>query len=471
MAVALTIMKSGSDTYNDGSWSGWRTTGDTNTSETMTGLTNGTIYAYQIRAVNSAGAGPASNTATATPQVPAGVPDAPTNLTATPGDGQASLSWTAPNDNGSPIIRYEFRSDTYNDGTWSSWASTNRLSTSVTLIQMVNGTLYGFQIRAVNSVGEGAASNTVTVTSQAVTLVSVPDAPTHLTATAGNTSVYLSWRAPVNYGGSTITDFEYRYDTNNNGTWESWTSIGSTYTNYFITGLTNATTYAFQIRAVNSAGAGAASSSATATPATATPTNETSPGPPQYLDADADNGSVTLWWDAPDSDGNTPITDYEYQYRESSGSWSSWTSTGSTSTSYTVGGLTNGTTYEFQVQARNVIGTGTSSGTVSATPNTTVPDSPTGLSTSTGSSTGTIDLSWSAPSNDGGAAITGYEYAYTKYTNGRWGTWTSYSSTGSTSTSYTVSGLESGELYRFRVRAVNSVGSSRSSRVANTYAR
>ena len=121
------------------------------------------------------------------------------------------------------------------------------------------------------------------------------------------------------------------------------------------------------------------------------------------------------------------------------------------------------------MRARNVIGTSEASNTETATPNATKPAMPSGLSASRGSTTGTINLSWTAP-DDGGAAITRYEYKYVKYNNG-WKNWTGWFSTSSTSASFTVTGLESGELYRFRVRAVNSVGNSRSSKVAQTRAR
>ena len=165
------------------------------------------------------------------------------------------------------------------------------------------------------------------------------------------------------------------------------------------------------------------------------------------------------------------ITDYEYRYRSSGGSWGSWSSAGISDAefpSYTVTGLTNGTSYEFQIRARNGVGVGDPTSTLTETPEARKPDAPTSLSASSGSTSGTIVLSWTAP-DDGGSVITGYQYKYCKYDNG-WHNWTDLSSTGSTSTSYTVSGLESGGVYRFRVVAVNSVGSSSSSKAAQTTA-
>ena len=229
--------------------------------------------------------------------------------------------------------------------------------------------------------------------------------------------------------------------------------------------LINGTTYEFEVRAKN--GAGTSLSAA----ASATPTNTAVPGVLLYFDTFSLNGAVDLWWDPPEYDGGSPITDYEYQYRESGGNWNGWTSAGNANEElpeYTVTGLTNGTAYEFQVRARNAVGPGPETEILSETPNAKKPDAPTGLSATAGTTAGTIELTWTAP-NANGSAITGYKFTYCKYNNG-WHGWTQLSPTGSTSTSFTVTGLETGETYRFRVAATNSVGDSRTSVAAQTNA-
>ncbi len=80
--------------------------------------------------------------------------------------------------------------------------------------------------------------------------------------------------------------------------------------------------------------------------------SQTVPGAPTNLMAVATDGQVTLTWDAPEDDGGTPITDYEYQINGTG----NWISTGSTATTYTVTGLDNDTEYTFQVRAVNRIG-------------------------------------------------------------------------------------------------------------------
>ena len=166
------------------------------------------------------------------------------------------------------------------------------------------------------------------------------------------------------------------------------------------------------------------------------------PDVPHSLDAMPGNGQVMLSWVQPS--GGAEVTGYEYE-QDVSGTW---ISTGSTDTSYTVTGLTNGQSYTFRVRAVNSAGrSAASTASASVTP-ATVPGAPTGLSATV--SHEQVELNWTAPASNGGEPITDYEYE-----QGGSGTWIS---TVGTATSYTVMGLTNGQPYRFRVRALNSVG-------------
>ena len=76
------------------------------------------------------------------------------------------------------------------------------------------------------------------------------------------------------------------------------------------------------------------------------------PDAPTNLLADGDNEQVALAWEAPEDDGGSEITDYEYRI-DGEGEW---ISIGSTLTTHTVTSLVNGTEYTFQVRAVNRIG-------------------------------------------------------------------------------------------------------------------
>ena len=91
------------------------------------------------------------------------------------------------------------------------------------------------------------------------------------------------------------------------------------------------------------------------------------PGAVRDLTVAGGDGQVVLTWDAPASDGGAAITDYEYRYR-TGGSYGAWISTGSTETTHTVTGLDNGAAYSFQVRAVNRIGKGRTSNRADAAP-------------------------------------------------------------------------------------------------------
>lgn len=122
----------------------------TATSFLDTGLTNGTSYSWTVVAVNGTAASTASATVTATPLAPA--PTAPTGLTATAGNAQVSLTWTA----SANATSYRV----YRGGVLvSSPTSTAYVDTGLT-----NGTTYSYYVVAVTDTTPSAPSSTVTAT-------------------------------------------------------------------------------------------------------------------------------------------------------------------------------------------------------------------------------------------------------------------------------------------------------------------
>ena len=103
-------------------------------------------------------------------------------------------------------------------------------------------------------------------------------------------------------------------------------------------------------------------------------TPATAPDAPTGLEATPGDGSVTLQWTAPDHDGGSEITSYQYR-QKTTGSYGVWedipmSAPGETNEgSFTVSsGLTNDTAYTFQVQAVNAEGGSGPSNEASATP-------------------------------------------------------------------------------------------------------
>ena len=135
--------------------------------DTITGLTNGTMYTFAVHAVNAAGAGPPSASASATP---AGRPGAPT-LAVEAGDGQVVLRWSEPANNGSPLLSYEYRQRSEGTSWLPDWTTVDggASADSLMVTELTNGTLYTFGLRAVNAVGAGDSTEVV-ATPQALIL-------------------------------------------------------------------------------------------------------------------------------------------------------------------------------------------------------------------------------------------------------------------------------------------------------------
>ena len=152
----------------------------TTTSYTDTGLTGGTTYYYVVSAAYSAGPNAGgesadSSEASATPQGLA-TPSAPAVLTATPGNGQVALSWSA----SSGATSYNVKRATVSGGPYTTIASPS--STSYTNSGLTNGTTYYYVVSAVNSAGESGNSSQVSATPQPPAAAA---APTNLTASSG----------------------------------------------------------------------------------------------------------------------------------------------------------------------------------------------------------------------------------------------------------------------------------------------
>ena len=124
---------------------------------TITGLTNGTSYSIYLKAVNANGDSSASAAVSVTPST---TPSAPTSLTATAGDGQATISFTSGSDGGSAITNYKYSTN----GTTYTALSPVDSSSPITIPGLTNGTVYTIYLKAINASGDSSASSSVSVT-------------------------------------------------------------------------------------------------------------------------------------------------------------------------------------------------------------------------------------------------------------------------------------------------------------------
>lgn len=136
----------------------------TTTSYTNTGLTNGTPYYYVVSAVNSAGESANSSEVTATPVAP---PAAPTGLSATSGNAQVVLSWTA----STGATGYHVKRGTTSGGPYTQVAAP--AASPYTDTGLTNGTPYYYVVSATNAGGESGNSTEATATPIGTTSVTV----------------------------------------------------------------------------------------------------------------------------------------------------------------------------------------------------------------------------------------------------------------------------------------------------------
>jgi len=210
-----------------------------------------------------------------------------------------------------------------------------------------------------------------------------------------------------------------------------------------VTSLTNGTSYTFTVHATNAAGNGPESAPSNAV------TPSTIPGKPTNVTAVAGNTQATVSFTAP-SDGGLPITGYTVTSNPGS-----FTGTGASSPIDVIG-LTNGTSYTFTLHATNANGDGPESDPSNPVTPCTVPGAPTGV-VATGDNALAI-VAFTAPVDDGGAAITGYTVTSTPG---------SITASGASSP-IIVTSLTNGTSYTFTVHATNAAGNGPESAPSNS---
>ena len=280
-----------------------------------------------------------------------------------------------------------------------------------------------------------------------------PGAPTIGSAVLGFESATVSWTAPASEGGSPLTG--YVVTPYIGSVAQTPVVFPSTATTQTVTGLTNGTTYTFTVAATNAVATGSESAASNAvTPAVTVPTA------PTIGIAIAGNQAATVSWSAPASDGGSPVTAYVITAYVGFAPVKTVIA-GPLATTRTVTGLTNGTTYRFRVRAHNNLGAGSFSKTSNAvTPPPMAPGAPTIGTATSGYELATI--SWTAPAYNGGSPLTGY--IVTPYI----GFFAQPSQTfNSTGTIQTFTGLSNGVTYRFKVAAINGIGTGPTSKVTN----
>jgi fibronectin type 3 domain-containing protein len=267
-------------------------------------------------------------------------PAAPSGVAATAGNAQVNLTWNAV---ASATGYYVKRSTTSGTEAQIATPSTNSYSDST----VTNGTKYFYVVSAYNTYGQSGNSTEVSATPA----LSVPAAPTGLTATAGNAQVMLVWTASAG-----ATSYNVKRSTTNGSGYQTVSS--PTTSSFTDKPLTNGTIYYYVVTAVNSSGESSASTQASATPAAA----PQPPAAPTGLTATAGNAQVSLTWTA--SAGAT-----SYHVKRSTTSGTGYTQIAAPiAANFLDATVANGTPYFYVVSALNAAGESANSSQATATP-------------------------------------------------------------------------------------------------------
>jgi hypothetical protein len=491
----------GGATDSSGPWSALIATGTT-----MNGL-----YSYGNSPTFPTSTSSASNYWVSPVMVPDIAPGQVTGVSATSGNGQATVTWNAPSTGGSPTT---YTVTPYKNGIaqTATPVTGNPPATSTTISGLTAGASYTFTVQASNSQGNGAvsaASNAVTIGAS-----SAPGAPTGVGATAANAQALVSWTAPTANGGSPITG--YQITVIPSGGFSTTVPVNSaTATSATVSSLTNGTSYTFKVAAINSIGTGTASAASSAVTPGNTLFDFATPQTADSGDSSAVNLGVKF---TPASSGTvTGIRFYKASTNTGTHIGSLYSSTGTllaqaTFTNESASGwqtvmfsqpvqVTTGTTYVaaylaplghysdtpqgFASAVTNGPLTAPASGSVTpgnglytygsaaAFPSSsfgatnywvdvlfqpptsgqaTAPGAPTGVSVAVAN--GQASVSWTAPSSNGGSPITGYQVKVIP----SGGTTTTVPVNSGTATSTTITGLSDGTSYTFTVAAINAIG-------------
>jgi len=385
----------------------WSTT-PVATSATATGLAPGS---YSVTVTDAHGC-----TATATTTVSTATLVAPTSLSVTGiTSSGAELHWAPVAGAASYNIEYRHSGTT-------TWSTTTSTVDSVALTGLGYAYTYQFQVQAVCSGGTTSSYSTMDSFTTLTCLY-----PSGITVSSiTSTSAVISWT-----GVSGATSYTIGYRISGTTTWHDTTVTVTTCT---LTGLTDTTTYNYDVQTTCTGGG----TSAFSTVSNFTTLNAPACGIPTALAVSSvTSSSAILSWT-----GVTGATSYSIKYRTTAGT--TWTTVTSTTTSYTLTGLAAGTGYLYEVAAICPSGTSAYSSYITfVTLSCIVPSSPTSASVTSSSAI----VSWSA--SPGAVSYTlGYRVSGT----------TTWHDTTVTGTSVTLTGLLTSTTYQYEVETVCSGG-------------
>ncbi|RYD81016.1 MAG: hypothetical protein EOP84_11555, partial [Verrucomicrobiaceae bacterium] len=296
----------------------------------VSGLTNGTKYYFVVRGVAGGLESGNSVEVNATPIA------VPTGLSATGGNGQVALNWSAAAGAPAYKVKYGTAAGSYPN-------SVVAAGTSAVVTGLANGTTYYFVVTGTNTVGESDPS----ASASAIPALAPPMAPANFTAVGGTAKATLSWSASAG-----ATSYKILRGTTP-GSYVDTVVANYSGTSYVDGGRTNGTAYYYVVQAANSMGSSPNSIEGAATPIAI----------PGTFIATGGDGQIDLDWTSV-----LGATGYSVKTSSSYSGPFTTIATNISATNYTVTGLVNNTAYYFVVTGTNTVGESSPSSVAGAAP-------------------------------------------------------------------------------------------------------
>lgn len=187
---------------------------------------------------------------------PPSPPGTPTSVTATAGQGSATVSWT-PAADGQPVTSFTVHNSSASNGVpapdvlVAAAPGTTIVPTTATIPNLTVGVTYQFEVLATN--GQGSSAFSLPSNGVIPFALTAPSAPTNVVGVAGDASVSVAWTAPASNGNTPITTYTVTALTGGLPAGITVTVAGNS-TGALVNGLTDGTTYTFTVHATNAIG-------------------------------------------------------------------------------------------------------------------------------------------------------------------------------------------------------------------------
>jgi Subtilase family/Fibronectin type III domain len=423
-------------------WSTLVSTAATNLATSVSAPSKGQTWTYRVLASTQAGASvPSSLVSISVATTVPGAVQSPSAILS--GTADVTVRWAVPSDNGGLTLT-GFLVERLIDGAWVTAAQLPATSFTFTSPRALPGVLNAFRITTANSLGNSPASQAVSVLTPYVAAT----APQNFTAVynASTQRVSVAFTAPTYLGGGTVNF--YSLQTSVDGT--TWTSVanltGSSFT-YSAPAPAKGTTRSYRVSAVTQFGYGAPSNVVAVSVAL------TVPSAPNFSSiAYTSDGSVSISWFNPEN-GGTAITGYKLQKLDSSNNWIDALTVGGSALNAVVARDLPGTKVTWRVIAINSVGASLPSAVASYVIPAVKASAVQNVAVTATTSAATVLVSFVAPSNLGGSALSSYQVQVSRDGGA---TWVATATT--RNLTIAVAAPAKGVTWSYRVVASTSVG-------------